>query len=795
MYHALLQRWQGFFIIVLSCLVSACGGSSNASGGSNAPLIAAPSIKISASTSNTVAGQPVTLTWSSMQAESCTATGPWNGIQSLNGQQTLTPSISGSFDYTLSCTGAGGSTSAHATVMVTPLDNGVSPPSPPSVSITLPSSNLVLGQPTTLTWSSANATTCMASGSWNGLEGIHGSQVITPSALGSWVYALNCSGPGGSVTRTVGLTVTATSNPGTSPVVALSLSPSTIVAGQSASLSWTANNVSSCTASGDWSGNEALNGSMTLAPTSAGYHTYNLNCTGSAGNASNSAMLSVMDAYALGGTITGLSGTGIVLGDNVGDVIPVTANGSFSFPVMLSAGAPYTISVITQPPGLTCGVAGGSGIMGSGNLSNVIVSCSKATYSVGGNIDGLTASGLVLQDNAGDDLTVSAGTHTYTFATAVASAAPYAVTIKTQPAHQVCVVSSGSGTISSAQISNANISCSATYVYISNFGAGTLSQFIVTSTGQLLPMATATVTTGMNPAALTLDRGGNYAYVVNKGSANLSQYSIDTAGNLTSQSSATVSTGNYPDSVVSDTSGKFVYVSNKGDGTLSLFGIGPSGALSPLTPATLFTGSTPYQLALTPDGKYAYLSNLQGNVSQYSLSHTGNLNALINAQVSAGPNPLGITTDPSSQHVYVTDSGTCQTCANGHVFQFDMGAGGNLTALPTASIKAGSWPIAISLDASGKYAYVVNYGDNTVSQYTVGSDGSLSPMSTATVKTGTNPISLVLTPNGQFAYVVNYGSNNISEYSLSSRGGLVPLSPATVTVGTNPSAMVIGTIR
>ena len=795
MYHALLQRWQGFCIIALICLVSACGGSNNASGGSNVPLMAAPSIKISASTSNPVTGQPLTLTWSSTQADSCTATGPWSGIQPLQGQLTLTTSNSGSFDYTLSCTGAGGSTSAHATVMVAPLNNGAPPPSPPSIIITLPSSNLVLGQPTTLTWSSINATTCMASGSWNGLEGISGSQVISPSALGSWVYALNCSGPGGSVTRTVGLTVTATSHPGTSPTVALSLSPSTMVAGQSASLSWTTNNVSSCTASGDWKGNEALNGSMTLAPTTAGYHTYNLSCTGSTGNATNSATLNVIDAYSLGGTINGLSGSGMVLGDNVGDVFLVTANGNFSFPAMLPAGSPYTISVVTQPPGLSCGIAGGSGIMGSGNLNNVTISCSKATYSVGGHLDGLTASGLVLQDNAGDDLSVSPGANTYTFATAVASAAPYAVSIKTQPAHQVCVVINGSGTISSARISNANIACSATYVYVSNFGDGTLSQFIVTSTGQLLPMATATVTTGTNPTALTLDKGGNNAYIVNKGSANLSQYSIDAAGNLTALSTATVSTGNYPNSVVSDNSGKFVYVSNKGDGTLSLFGIGSSGALSALTPATLLTGSSPYQLTLTPDGKYAYLSHLQGNISQYSLSNTGNLNALINAQVSAGPNPLGITTDPSSQHVYVTDSGTCQICANGRVFQFNISAGGNLSALPTISVDAGSWPIAIRLDASGKYAYVVNYGDNTVSQYTVGSDGSLSPMSTATVKTGSNPISIVVTPNGQFAYVVNYGSNNISEYALSSGGRLIPLSPASVTVGTNPSAMVIGTLR
>ena len=56
----------------------------------------------------------------------------------------------------------------------------------------------------------------------------------------------------------------------------------------------------------------------------------------------------------------------------------------------------------------------------------------------------------MLQDNGGDNLSVSAN-GSFTFATALASGAAYNVTVKTNPSGQTCSVSSGSGTIASAE--------------------------------------------------------------------------------------------------------------------------------------------------------------------------------------------------------------------------------------------------------------------------------------------------------------------------------------------------------
>jgi hypothetical protein len=77
-------------------------------------------------------------------------------------------------------------------------------------------------------------------------------------------------------------------------------------------------------------------------------------------------------------------------------------------------------------------------------------------FSIGGTITGLTAAGLVLQNNGADDLTVVSGATSFTFATKVSGA--YSVTVKTQPTGLFCTVAGGTGT-ATADVSNVTVSC------------------------------------------------------------------------------------------------------------------------------------------------------------------------------------------------------------------------------------------------------------------------------------------------------------------------------------------------
>jgi N-acetylneuraminic acid mutarotase len=76
-------------------------------------------------------------------------------------------------------------------------------------------------------------------------------------------------------------------------------------------------------------------------------------------------------------------------------------------------------------------------------------------------VSGLQGTGLVLQDNGGDDLNISGtGNVNFTFATTLLAGAKYAVTIKTQPTNpsQTCVVSNDTGTIIGS-VNNVQITC------------------------------------------------------------------------------------------------------------------------------------------------------------------------------------------------------------------------------------------------------------------------------------------------------------------------------------------------
>jgi hypothetical protein len=86
---------------------------------------------------------------------------------------------------------------------------------PPAPTLTLVASSIASGSSTTITWSSANATGCTASGSWSGAMAITGSQTLMPTAAGTDTYSLTCSNAAGaSPVTSVKLTVTAAPSSG-----------------------------------------------------------------------------------------------------------------------------------------------------------------------------------------------------------------------------------------------------------------------------------------------------------------------------------------------------------------------------------------------------------------------------------------------------------------------------------------------------------------------------------------------------------------------------------------------------
>ncbi|MBA3757412.1 hypothetical protein H0X09_00910 [Candidatus Saccharibacteria bacterium] len=95
------------------------------------PPPTAPTVSLSSSPTSVASGSASTLTWSSTNATSCTASGSWSGAKATSGSQS-TGNLTSSSTYSLACTGTGGSASASTTVTVSGTSADTTPPSIPT---------------------------------------------------------------------------------------------------------------------------------------------------------------------------------------------------------------------------------------------------------------------------------------------------------------------------------------------------------------------------------------------------------------------------------------------------------------------------------------------------------------------------------------------------------------------------------------------------------------------------------------------------------------------------------------
>jgi hypothetical protein len=128
--------------------------------------------------------------------------------------------------------------------------------------------------------------------------------------------------------------------------------------------------------------------------------TYLVTAGNSTGTSSFGVRITVIGRFTIGGVVTGLTGTGLVLTNNDTDNLAITANGSFVFEQRLGAGGRYRVTVATQPTGQTCSVSGGTGTLGNDNFGRIAVACSanpsKSTIAAWALRHGIQA--LVLDD-------------------------------------------------------------------------------------------------------------------------------------------------------------------------------------------------------------------------------------------------------------------------------------------------------------------------------------------------------------------------------------------------------------
>jgi len=255
-----------------------------------------PSLTFEANGTDRLLGQTFFLQWQTY-ADSCTPSGgaPNDGwsSNSFSGGQTnqFAPQVTtaGTYTYTLTC--SSGPLTQQQSTTVTFESN------PPYVTASLDTSQVAFsGSPAdyaTLTWSS-NLSSCSVSSpglptSLNDPLGTvdlpQSSLTLSPYQSGTYVVSVLCTAaPGSGVANATSAPLTLTVTPPTPPVVTVSLNPTSLLAGEAFTASWSATAASSCSASGGqpgdmWSEQSGpVSGSVTEIARAGGQFTFGMTC-------------------------------------------------------------------------------------------------------------------------------------------------------------------------------------------------------------------------------------------------------------------------------------------------------------------------------------------------------------------------------------------------------------------------------------------------------------------------------------------------------------------------------------
>jgi 6-phosphogluconolactonase len=530
--------------------------------------------------------------------------------------------------------------------------------------------------------------------------------------------------------------------------------------------------------------------------------------------------------YTVGGTVVGLAGSGLVLQNNAGNNLAVASAGPFAFTASLASGATYNITVVTQPtsPSQTCAVTNGSGSVAGANVTTPQVSCTTNSFAVGGTVTGLDALGLVLQNNAGDDLAIAAG-GAFAFSSSVQSGVAYAVTIKAQPnvgPLQVCTVTNGTGNVGNGTVTSVSVACATRafkYLYVPNAASGSVSGYSIDAgTGELTAVPGSSFPTGASPGAPSGEPTGKFLYVPNRGSSTesptISGYAVDAGtGSLTEIAGSPFALSTPPPgpnqvsigSPVFHPSGAFGYV---GLGTPyppgTLIGQMYGSAVNAVTGELTQIAGTPYdvgwssplvsQFDATGNVLFVATNAMAGGIGAQIRTFLTNAPSGILSPVetysTGGDGAIQPLLTPGERFLLVTSLGSTSLT----VFAVDKSGGvptGLLTAVtvpPVSTGPAGARPTQIAYNPRNDVFYVLNMnavvgGSSSIASFRLDqATGNPTAVVAPVASNGANG-AVFLHPSGRYLLQYNTSTSSFQRFALDAATGAPTLSRDVTVVG------------
>jgi 6-phosphogluconolactonase (cycloisomerase 2 family) len=366
---------------------------------------------------------------------------------------------------------------------------------------------------------------------------------------------------------------------------------------------------------------------------------------------------------------------------------------------------------------------------------------------------------------------------------------------------------SGCGKFFVPQSSSGGTTNTGDYLYVANSNDTFFAGFGVASTGALSVLSGSPYNNSVAAQSLTVNPANTFLYAGT--TAGIYVYLINSNGSITVQNGgAVVADDMIATAMQVDATGNYLLAAGISTAqqvqAIGIYTIDTStGLLTPVTgsPLALYSGNAssptivaPTGLLITPNNAYVYVSLNSLGVQVLTLGSGGALAAgatptlLLPFNKSASPVDQGIASDPNSLFLFVAETNT-------GLRVFSIGSGGSLSEVSGSPYAVGTGPRAVSLDATGSYVYVANFGSNNISAFTLtAASGKLTAVAGSPFSSGgLQPIGIVNDNSKAFVAVINSGQNGsggnndlqLFKFDATVDGKLDPV--ATATTGTDPT--------
>ena len=308
------------------------------------------------------------------------------------------------------------------------------------------------------------------------------------------------------------------------------------------------------------------------------------------------------------------------------------------------------------------------------------------------------------------------------------------------------------------------------YAYVLNTVAETISGFSIAS-GTLTALTGFPLTLPFLPTTAVVTPSNGFLYVA--GAGVIYGYTINSSGGITQILSSTNSAALVNADIVSmDVSpdGQWLIALDAATTapTIDYYQISSAGQLTvePIVQYTLTGTPTiiPNSIRIAPTGNYvAAAMGTAGDVLFGFDTSTGTFTPLVQVNtLSTSAADQALAFDSTGSTLYIARSGT-----GAGVYPFLIGSTGTLTAVTGAPFAVGSGPSSMVIDGTGKYLYVGNKADSTISGFGIGTGGVLTALSGSPFTTGTSVDALARDNSGDYILTANLnGSPDVDLFSF-----------------------------